>query len=519
MGIKKAKDIKLVVQPVACISYHKYVFEGPCRFGAGETLTEEFDRMVAAQSLREFRQMLVEYIEPDADFEMLEPVVGELNEDFFVTEPMMAELTKNEAKVDVYLFTALSGRSYPLILELAARTKKPIVAMVVACDKTQVPAMLRSRGLECICEQTWEEAVEKMKLYRLRKVVKQTKMMLVTRGYKDAAMVSACDGFINLDEACKVFGCRYHLVDVHELIDHTHSAGSFNPTTPTRDRDGLNLTAEDMAEIEAKADELIAGAISCNMKKAEIINSLRLYQTVKKSMEHFECNAFSAPCPEMCATTRLNAEHITPCLTHSLLNGEGIPSACEYDIPGLVCQIMLSACNHSGAYMGNCLLLKLAEDGKTVATAIMPSNDIQDKVDGLSPQQRKNLVLTYHSSINLQMVGFDAEPLSYSIANYTGSGWGVTLRHDFRENAGQKLTMARISPDAKTLFVARGTIVSSVGESMTGCTQGVLFSVEDGADFFHKQCNVGNHVPMVFGDCFEQIVELGKLFGLNIVTA
>ena len=117
------------------------------------------------------------------------------------------------------------------------------------------------------------------------------------------------------------------------------------------------------------------------------------------------------------------------------------------------------------------------------------------------------------------MRGYDAEPLSYDIRNYTASGWGPTMRHDFRENKGETLTMARISPDAKTLFVARGTVVAGTGEQMSGCTQGVLFMVKDSKDFFHKQCNVGNHVPMVMADCFDEIVELGHLLGLNVVTA
>lgn len=117
------------------------------------------------------------------------------------------------------------------------------------------------------------------------------------------------------------------------------------------------------------------------------------------------------------------------------------------------------------------------------------------------------------------MHGYDAPPLSYDIRNYTASGWGPTMRHDFRENKGQVLTMARVSPDAKTLFVARGTVVAGTGEQMSGCTQGVLFSVNDRKDFFQKQCNVGNHVPMVMADCFDQLVELGHLLGLNVVTA
>lgn len=516
MELKKAKDIKLVVQPIIGIMVHEYVFEGPCRFGEGDALTLEFDRMVGADGYKAFRENLAKYIAPVPEFEMLEPISHEITESFEVTESMMAELTKNDVKVDAYLFTSI-GRTYPMVLELASRTKKPFICLQECCDKTQVPAMLRSRGFECISEMTWEATVEKMKLLRLRKVLHSTKMLLLARGYKDSALVSACDGFINLDEAAAKLGFRYQLMDVHEFLDQTHLEGSTAPTLPTR-RPNF-ITKDEMAEIEALADQVIAGAGYCNVSREDTISTLRFYMTAKKMMAHYECNAFSAPCPEMCATTRLNAEHITPCFTHSLLNAEGISSACEYDLPGLVAQVILSAAANAGAYMGNCVPLYYEKDGKTVSTFMAPSNDLQEKVDAMTQEERDNLIITYHSSINIQMKGYDAEPLSYDIRNYTGSGWGPTMRHDFREDKGQVLTMARISPDAKTLFVARGTVVAGTGETMSGCTQGVLFSVKDSKDFFKKQCNVGNHVPMVFGDVFDEIVGLGEMLGLNVITA
>lgn len=516
MQIHKAKDMKLVIQPVIGIMVHEYVFEGPCRFGEGDALTLEFDRMVGADGFQAFRANLKKYIAPEPDFEMLEPVSYEITESFEVTEAMMAELTKNDAKADVYLFTSI-GRTYPMVLELATRTKKPFICLQECCDKTQVPAMLRSRGLECISEMTWEETVEKMKVLRLRKILQNTKMLLLTRGYKDSAMVSACDGFINLDDAAARLGFKYTLLDVHEFLDQTHAEGSVAATMPTRRP--MFLTREEMEEIGNLADRMMAGAGYCNVNKEEVVHALRFYQTAKKMMAHYECNAFSAPCPEMCATTRLNQEHITPCFTHSLLNAEGISSACEYDIPGLVAQVLLSSAANAGAYMGNCVPLYYEKDGRTVATFMAPSNDLQEKVNAMTQAERDNLIITYHSSINIQMKGYDAEPLRYDIRNYTGSGWGPTMRHDFREDKGQALTMARISPDAKTLFVARGTVVAGTGETMSGCTQGVLFSVKDSKDFFQKQCNVGNHIPMVFGDCFEQMVQLGALLGLNVVTA
>ena len=122
MAIQKAANVKLVIQPVIGIMVHEYVFEGPCRFGAGETLTLEFDRMVGADGYKVFRDNLAEYIQPEPDFEMLDPVSCEITESFEVTEAMMAQLTKNDPKVDVYLFTSI-GRTYPIVLALATRTR------------------------------------------------------------------------------------------------------------------------------------------------------------------------------------------------------------------------------------------------------------------------------------------------------------------------------------------------------------------------------------------------------------
>ena len=88
MQINRAQDVKLVIQPVIGIMVHEYVFEGPCRFGGGEALTLEFDRMVGADGYKDFRANLKKYIEPEEDFEMFEPVSCEITESFEVTEAM-----------------------------------------------------------------------------------------------------------------------------------------------------------------------------------------------------------------------------------------------------------------------------------------------------------------------------------------------------------------------------------------------------------------------------------------------
>ena len=79
--------------------------------------------------------------------------------------------------------------------------------------------------------------------------------------------------------------------------------------------------------------------------------------------------------------------------------------------------------------------------------------------------------------------------------------------------------MARIDPSCSKLFVARGEIVGGVGYGDYGCSEGVFFKVKDGNDFFQKQLDFGNHVPLVYGDCFDKVCELGHYLGMEVITA
>jgi len=516
MSIKKMCDIKLVIQPVHSVMVHEYVFEGPCRFGSGDELTLEFDRMNGAEGYRIFKQKLNKHLNIE-EFELLDPVECEITEAFEISDELMGGITINDSKADCYLFYSV-GRTYPIMLKTAIKTNKPIVLVPKCFGSTMMPAMLRSRGYECVSPISWEGMVEQLKIHRVRKVLKNTRALLLNRAFTNYAPVSAPDGFINLDDVTNRFGTEFQYLDVHEFLDQTSPGDPVaNHTKPGWKN--LNLTPQDMDEIEKKADDLISGAYECTMTKEAVVDSLRFYKTVQKMLDHFGCNVFSAPCPEMCATRRLNENKFTPCMTHSLLNGEGICSACEYDIPGLLTQVILSSFAKAGAYMGNTSPIFYEADGKTIIIKLPPRLGFEEKSLEFDDETKKNLVVSFHSSINRQMKGFDAEPMEYAIHPYTDSEWGVTFRYDFAQDAGQIITMARISPDGKSLFVARGKVVGSIGHDLNSCTQGILFHVADLKDFFDKQCDFGNHLPLVYGDCFDQVVALGKLLNLHVVTA
>lgn len=523
MSIKRGIDIKLNIQPIYGNVYHEYIFEGPCRFGTGDQLTEEYDKMAAATAFDAFQQSLAEKLDTPY-LNVLPPLRMELNEEFNFNDALIDPLTKNAGEVDVYVVTS-SGRINYGLLTLAQKTRKPIITLQFCCNNTTVTAMLRSRGFESYAFTTWENTVQFLRILRVRKVLNTSTVLCAVRGNSNMAGASAADGFISLEAVTEQFGTRFTYVDVHELLDQTryiskqekYDENTTNYTLPGRV--ALNINDEDMAEINALADELIAGAEEVSMERKYIVNSLRANRTVLKIMDRLGCNAFAAPCPEMCATRRLNKEQFTFCFNHSLNNENGIPSACEYDVPGLMAMIILSNLSFSAPYLGNCVCVTLKEDGRTPLFNMVPYNGLDKQIEKFTPETRKNMMLTFHSVANRKLKGYHSEPGSYTIRPFTGSGWGATMRHNFTEDAGQVITMARVSPDGKSIFVARGTIVGCVGYDLSGCTHGVLFTVRDREDYFRKQQSFGNHTPIVYGDYVEDVKALAGLMGLRVIEA
>lgn len=78
--------------------------------------------------------------------------------------------------------------------------------------------------------------------------------------------------------------------------------------------------------------------------------------------------------------------------------------------------------------------------------------------------------------------------------------------------------MCRFDPLCEKLFVARGTIVAGIGYKDENCTEGAFFEVADAKRFYECSLQVGNHVPLVYGDVYDNAVALAKLLGLEVLT-
>ena len=511
MDIVKGLDMKLNVKPVFVDFSHDYVYEGPCRFGQGDALSPEFDRFVNGEIYKGFINAARENM-PEG-VHLMEPVrVKNYTDEFIVSEPDMEALLKPD-DTDVYLLTS-SGRGCQVFVEFARRCKKPIVYYneVLFAVTTDV-ASLRARGLEVYPLYDWDMGKRTFKALRVRKALAGSRALLLSRFSTDFSPVSAQDGFISLEKVCTKLGFKFNVMDIHEYLDQlTVDRGDANPTTPGRHQQ--NLTSEDMAAIEQLTDELMAGAVECDMKREDMIPSVKAYYLTKKLLKYRNCNAFSAPCPDMCSTRRLNEERCTLCLTHSLLEEEGIPSACEIDLSILICKIILENLTNQATYMGNTCWLRIV-DGKLTAPDF--NSVLPEEFDAI--KDIPNLAVTLHSVANRQLKGYGTPKEDYALRSFAFSGWGATMRYDFSKDMDTDVTVMRIDPACEKMLVAHGKIKGQFGYKRQNCSTAVIYQVEDAKAFYEKTFDFGSHMALVYGDYVDDLKAVGKVLGLEVVLA
>jgi L-fucose isomerase-like protein len=170
-----------------------------------------------------------------------------------------------------------------------------------------------------------------------------------------------------------------------------------------------------------------------------------------------------------------------------MLKDIGYPAACENDVNALLAMMIQMYTSRKAAYMGN------------------PDIDIKN-----------NTLHIKHSVASLKMNGLNQPDTPYDIVSFAKAGFGVTLRHDFKENLNKVMTIARFNPFGNSLLLTRGSIIDGVTGDGCGCDQSVTLQIPDGDSFFDKQQNYGHHLSLVYGDYCEQIKDLGDLMGFEV---
>lgn len=509
MTVRTVNDVKLVVKPVFFAMEHQYYYEGPCRMASGDALEPGFDAIVNAKIYEGMQKAIDFNLRGDDRFEVLETTIVRTTDDWDIKEEWFAEALAQDREVDFYLVNTAFGAN-TVIEEFALRTDKPLGANPFKMYGQTMFASSVRRGADVIFALSWPELKKKLLCLRAVKAMCTANVLLAPRFGGDKAMAGGTDTFDSLCAARDKFGTNFRYVNVHELMDYMSPLPEGgNHTTPGRKT--MNITADEIAECEHAADELMSGACACDIAREFVVNSLKAYKVVDKVMDYYDCSGFAAPCPDACSTRRLNQQQFTFCLTHSLNLERGVGSACEYDVTSVLCMILEMALCGKAAYMGNTLPAPVGPDGEVNFSD--PKYAVEIEGD------KSNLYLVSHSTPTRCFHGFNA-PDAYALRHFAlDAGFGAVERHDFDADKGQVITMIRISSDCKELFIGRGEIVAGFGYDSDNCGGGFVFRVADQHDFFEKHVTFGLHLPLVYGDYVDDFVFIAKRLGLTPVVA
>lgn len=510
--IKRARDIELNVLPVIITCEHQYYYEGPCRFGKGEALQPGYDRLANEQKAEGFMADLKKCTPEKV--KLMEPARFVRTDDWDDDEAQWETITP--AVKDCDFAVVMTGIACDdLVVEFAERFKKPLCIPPTSAFSNQTDvANLRSKPInsyEAYAFYKWEDLGFQMKILRARKVIQNLHILCVTR-FGSPTSYSSLDTLNSYNLITDRLGVRFRFVNVHELFDQmTPAIEGGNPTTPGRITPDLN--EDDQRKIDELCDDLCDNAIAVNMDRDMIKKSLTLYVMVQKYMDIKDCNGFTMPCPDACSTRRFNEMQFTPCLTHSLNMENGIPSACEYDTNAVLSQQALLAVSNKCCYMGNTCPVPF-ENGHLSARF------------GTTPEQLRkleenpdNIYMMQHSVASRRLPN-PQKLAPYQINSFAyDQGFGATIRYDFDADAGQKVTLCRFSPDASKIFIGTGEIIMGGGYDTKNCSQLVYFRVKDPEDMWEKQCSVGNHLSMVYGDYSKELVALARSLNIEPLIA
>ncbi len=475
MAINKSVDEVLKIKPVYVHLMHRSAYMGPCRYGEGAQLEPEYDEMMAAENFNHMKDVIQEMYGADPRFELLTPVFLPQTDEFILRQEEL-DLVKPEIyEADVILMEGLMGQH--IAVNLAKKFKKPIVA-VGCCTSTDVTAGLLAAGFESYGAVRMEDTKKIMETLRARKGIRNTRILSILKG--DIISKGVESNITDLMNLSNTMGISMKFMNAGEFLDEIGK-----------------LTPEEIQMAEDKADELIAGAQYNEMPRDYVVRSCKVYVTAKKMLSLYDCNAFTIPCFEICATHRLNNEKYTFCMTHSLLKEEGIPSACESDYSALLAMIVMMNTIDNAPHMGN-------------LHPALP-NEIPEHL-----RDHRNLLKMFHAVPTRYMHGRQEAPSPYALRSFTAGNWGATFRYDFDADKNKTITLIRFNPQATGIMAGRAVILEGHGYRNVGCDTGYFAEVENLDRFFDRMCVYGHHYVWAYGDVSEKLEQVGKVMGFHV---
>jgi len=449
-----AMKTKLVVRPIVGCLTHSHFWEGPCRAGRKEDMTQEAETKAADAAFQAAKEILKGASEK---MELLPAIDARYDEKFVVTREVWDQIDEDVDKVDFFL--CMNWRIPKL-----ERYGKPVVIMQNGNEGIDFAAYCRNIGLEAYVAMDLQDLNEIAQLLWVRKAVKNTRALVLTAGGQPTF------GIQSLIRDPEILRRKYGL-EVIKL--------PFREIFSYMDQ----ITDEEARPI---ADEIINGSRETKVNTDWFINDIKYYLAAKRMMDVYDCNAFSTACHELCTSEIPQERKFTPCMCHSIMKDEGIPSGCEEDLNALMAMCVMQYLADRPAFMGN------------------PNHETDE------------LLRIHHAVPALCMNGYGTKPLSYKLWAFTGQGFGGKLQVDFAENHANEVTLGRFNPAGDTICVKVGEVIRSEYDEVY-CSPYYFIKMDDARAYMHNLAGFGHHQVLIFGDYMKQIKELSKIMGFKVL--
>ncbi len=451
---ERAMDLKLVVRPIVGCLTHSHFWEGPCRAGRREDMTQEAEAKAADRAYAEAVKLLESATD---EIRFLDAVDARYDEKFVVGEEVFAQIEEEIEKVDFFL--CMNWRIPKL-----ERYGKPVVILQNGNEGIDFAAYCRSIGLEAYVAMDLQDLNEIAHILWVRKAVANTRALVLTAGGQPTF------GIQSLIRDPEILRQKYGF----EVVKLPYTA--------------IVPYMEDITDEQARpvADKIINGSKDTKVNTEWFLNDIKYYMAAKKMMDVYQCNAFSTACHELCTSEIPQKMKFTPCICHSLLKDEGIPSGCEEDLNAMMAMLIMQYSANRPAFMGN------------------PNHETDE------------LLRIHHAVPALCMNGYGTEPLQYKLWAFTGQGFGGKLQVDFTENKEEYVTLGRFNPAGDTICVKVGEVIRSEYDEVY-CSPYYYIKMDDARTYMHNLAGFGHHQVLIFGNYMEQIKKIAGVMGFKVL--
>ncbi|RRD96237.1 hypothetical protein EII17_01690 [Clostridiales bacterium COT073_COT-073] len=480
--MKYPMEVTINIRPVFSNMVHTDAWEGPCRVGTAEELEPSYEIRSGREQFKLWAAMIEENLKDACH--VLPAIYIEYDESFVVRDSELDKLREQITETDVFL---ISYR-IPGIEALGV----PVTMINRGPTPIDLVAFYRTNGLAAYFAHDFDEYKQLLHLLWVKKAIAHTKILILSSANEFPVSVNTSN-----PDAYGLF-IKY---------------GIRNTRLPFREVFAEMAKMNCQAEADKMAAELIAGAVA-NYDKAEwIAQDIKYYLAVRQLMERFDCNAFTTPCKELCASQLPAQNKCTPCLTHSLLKDQGLPSACEEDMNVWMAIMVLMYTGKRSVHMGNPMLI--LKDQNLI-------NDIGMSRIVYGPESFSEEMLEIrHSVPGIKMQGFSQPAMPYELGSFTHEGWGTKIQVNMGENTDtRRVTIGRFDRSGTKMIVAGGEVVGCAFKD-DECSPAVYLKIDGGArEFRHALADggFGHHLAMVYGDFSKQIQALGKIMGFTVVV-